>query len=231
MKALIVIGIALVLSAGCGEDVDPAWQLDHDRIIAVRATPPRIVTGEESEIDALLGRVGEPPLEVKPATATVISPTSLSGSLMMRATGWFVVAPGPTQLADARGELGLAADVPVPLRLRVTFAESAKVGLKVVWLGEHTDNPVVDPVTINDVARPAGSPITVPPATDVRLSVEFDDPYVVNWLTSAGTMHDFDLANAYLRVEPEDEQSGTLGVVVRDELGGVAWQFWPIATE
>jgi hypothetical protein len=42
-------------------------------------------------------------------------------------------------------------------------------------------------------------------------------------------MHDFDLAKAYLRVEPEDPHQGTLGVVVRDTAGGVAWQFWPIS--
>ena len=63
------------------------------------------------------------------------------------------------------------------------------------------------------------------------MSVAFDDSYVVNWLTSARTMHDFDLAKAYLRVEPEDSQSGSLGVVVRDELGGVVWRVWPITAE
>lgn len=228
MKALVVIALLL---AGCGEDVDPAWQLDHDRIIAVRATPPRIATGEESEIDALLGRVGEPPIEVEPATATVLSPASLSSSLTMRPTGWFVTAPGPTQLADARSELGLAVDAPVPLRLRVTFTDSKKTGLKVVWLGEHSDNPVLDPVRIENMIKVGTGPITVAPATDIPLSVEFDESYVVNWLTSAGTMHDFDLANAYLRVEPEDPQSGTISVVVRDDLGGVAWRVWPISAE
>jgi hypothetical protein len=44
-------------------------------------------------------------------------------------------------------------------------------------------------------------------------------------------MHDFDLARAYLRVEPEDPTAGTLGVVVRDAVGGVAWKLWPITAQ
>jgi len=41
-------------------------------------------------------------------------------------------------------------------------------------------------------------------------------------------MHDFDLAMARLRVEPEDPHTGTLAIVVRDALGGVDWHLWPI---
>jgi hypothetical protein len=66
---------------------------------------------------------------------------------------------------------------------------------------------------------------------DVPLVVDFDDTYTVNWLTSCGTMHDFDLPRAYLRVEPEDPHAGALGVVVRDARGGVAWRLWPISAE
>ena len=73
--------------------------------------------------------------------------------------------------------------------------------------------------------------LTVGQLVDVPVAVDFDDSYVVNWLTSCGTMHDFDLPNAYLRVEAEDPKTGTLGVVVRDEIGGVAWRLWPITAE
>src|SRR6185503_742810 len=125
------------------------WQLDHDRIIAVRVTPNRIASGEVADVDALLGFVGQPPLEVVPATATVVSPMVLAGALAQQGARWTVTAPDAAQLDAARAELGIAADAPVPLRLRVTFAELDKVGLKIVWLGEHADNPVLDPIIVN----------------------------------------------------------------------------------
>ena len=85
--------------------------------------------------------------------------------------------------------------------------------------------------TIGGVDATTAPQVTVAPAVDIPLAVELDDSFGVNWLTSCGTMHDFDLAHAYLRVEPEDPQSGSLAVVVRDTLGGVAWHTWPIVTE
>src|SRR4029079_15048087 len=45
-------------SAGCPGARDPPWQLDHDRIIAVRATPPGIAAGDKSTLDALIGTKG-----------------------------------------------------------------------------------------------------------------------------------------------------------------------------
>src|SRR4029079_13300407 len=42
---------AAAFSSGCPGALDPPWQLDHDRIIAVRATPPGIVAGDRSTID------------------------------------------------------------------------------------------------------------------------------------------------------------------------------------
>ena len=219
-----------VLATGCTQDVDPPWQLDHDRVIAIRATPNRINSGESAVIDALLGRAGEPPIEVDPAMVTIIEPTVLASSLMRVGFEWRVAAPSEPQLAAGRMELGIEAGEPVPLRLRMTFPNSSKVGLKIVWLGVHAENPVLNQIFVDGIDMKTATSITVAPLTDVPLGVDFDDNYVVNWLTSCGTMHDFDLAQGYLRVETEDDQSGTLGVVVRDALGGVAWQTWPITT-
>jgi hypothetical protein len=218
----------LAVLAGCSADVDPDWQLSHDRVVAVRAAPPRLAAGEVATIDALLGHAGQPPDGVDPDTAEVVSPVSLAGALGRQATHWTVTAPGDDRLAAARSELGLDAGAPVPLRLRVGFTQLGQTALKVVWLGQHTDNPVIDPVTIGGMDGLAQAQLTVPAGVDVPLVVSFDATYNINWLTSCGTMHDFDLAMAHLRVEPEDPHTGTLAIVVRDTLGGVAWQLWPI---
>jgi hypothetical protein len=223
--------LCLVVAAGCTGDVDPPWQLDHDHVIAVRVTPPGLASGEVAELDALLGTKGAPPTEVDPETVEVVSPTSLSGSLGRVGARWTVTHPPDDQLAAARDELGLDAGAPVPLRLRAVFAPSGLVAFKILTLGEHADNPVLGPILIDGVDASTATQIVVAPGTDVPLAVDFDDTFGVNWLTSCGTMHDFDLAVAYLRVEPADPQSGTLAVVVRDAVGGVTWQQWPITAE
>ena len=136
-------------------------------------------------------------------------------------------------LAAARTELGLPAGAPVPLVVGVGFPETAfssglhdepVAAIKTVWLGEAADNPtlVTDP--------PEMAELVVPMLTDVPLSVDSALEDDVNWLTSAGTMHDFDLPQSYLRVELEDPTTGDLAVVVRTELGGVAHEA-PVAHE
>lgn len=227
MKRLAILAVVSTVGA-CTSDVDPPWQLDHDRVIAVRANPPRIASGEVSMITGLIGMKGAVPAETSPSTTEVISPEALKGTLVQS----FAKAPDETQLAAARAELGLAAGEPVPVRLRTTYAsvDPPLVGIKVLWMGEHGENPVIDPVLVNGSAVPDNTPLLVDPVTDIPLAVQFDDSYGVNWLTSAGEMHDFDLPAAYLRIEPETPQSGTLGVVVRDDRGGVSWKLWPIST-
>ncbi len=224
MKRLAVIA----LLGACTSDVDPPWQLDHDRVIAVRANPPRIASGEVSMITGLIGTKGNAPAENSPSTTEVVSPAALRSTL----TGSFLRAPDEAQLAAARTELGLDPGDPVPVRVRTTFdfVSPTLVGLKVVWMGEHRDNPALGPITVNGIDATTSDQLHVPSETDVPLEVMFDDTHVVNWLTSAGEMHDFDLPAAYLRIEPETPHEGMLGVVVRDELGGVAWKLWAISS-
>jgi hypothetical protein len=231
----VKLGLAIALTAtlgalvGCTGDIDPAWQLDHDRVISVRATPPRIASGEAAVLDTLLGHKGAPPDTGEPDAAEVVSPSGLDSALSHEPAGWTVTAPPDDQLAPARAELGLAATDPVPLRVKLTFAEPFGVAYKIVWLGEHAENPVIAPITIDGMDALAEAQLSVTAATDIRVSVDLDTTYDINWLTSCGTMHDFDLASAYLRVEPEDPHDGTFALVVRDAQGGVAWHLWPIS--
>ncbi|CAN5918242.1 hypothetical protein BH11MYX3_BH11MYX3_22000 [soil metagenome] len=229
MKAAV---LAVLAFTACASDVDEQWQLDHDRIIAVRASPPGLLPGERSEIDALVGAKGAAPIEQPPQLAQVISPPSLATALTMEAGKWVVTAPDDARLASARTELGLAADAPVPLQIGVSYANNTLLAIKTVFLGEARANPPLEDMMIDGAAAPGmTTPIVVHILADVRLSVKADESDVVNWVTSCGTMHDFDLPAAYLRVEKEDPTEGYLGVVRRTDLGGVAWQIWPIRAE
>ncbi len=229
MKAAL---LGLLVLGACAGDLDEQWQLDHPRIVAVRATPPGILSGERAEIDALIGAEGQRPVERAPEIATVISPMSLASALAPDAGRWYVTAPDAATLAAARTELGLAANAPVPLQVGVSYAAQTLLAFKTVYLGEARANPSLDDLEIDGAPAPAaGTEIVIAPLTDVPLSVTADVDDTVNWLTSCGTMHDFDLPKAYVRVEKDDPTTGDLAVVRRVENGGVAWRTWACRAE
>jgi hypothetical protein len=219
--------LVLFAITGCAAGIDPPWQLDHDRVIVVRATPPHIPAGATSELDALTAHKGEMTMQRAPEGATVVAPAGFADTLALSGGRWIVTAPSEDRLAAARTQLKLAADAPIPLQIGVAFDGGALLATKIVWLGDSADNPQLTDIMINGAAP--GTEIVVPPATDIPLSILADDAVDnTNWLSSCGTMHDFDLAKAHLRVEPADPQMGELAVVLRDPSGGVAWQVWPI---
>ena len=215
----------LMFLVACTGDIDPEWQLDHTRIVAVRATPPHILPGETSQIDLLDATKGSTTSTSPPDQVIVVSPTSLSDTL----SGSTVTAPSEARLAATRTELGLAPGTPVPLQLGV--ASNGLGATKTVYLGDSAANPALTDVTIGGAPAPAaGEMITVVPDTDVHFSVTADDArMIVVWLTSCGTMHDFDLHASYIHVLPDDPQTGELALVLRDEQGGVTWSVWPIS--
>lgn len=230
--------VLAVLLVGCAEDIDPEWELDHDRIVAVRATPPRIVPGERALLDMLIARKGDATMEIAPAAAQVVSPESLASYVTVNSEGWGVTAPTEATLEATRAELGLEPGAPVPLVVGVGLTEASFpsgagpfAATKTVWLGDSAQNPVLDVASVDGTTPGADSELVVGKEIDVRLSVPFEAPDKVRWLTSCGTMHDFDLPDAYLRVEPEDSTEGELAVVVRTANGGVAWRVWSIRAE
>ncbi len=230
MKAAVSLAVVVSALVGCAGDVDEPWFLDHDRIVAVRATPPGGASGERLVLDALIGTKGAPTHVATPEVATVVSPPSLAGVLAPAAEGWVVTAPDEATLAAARTELGLAAGAPVPVQVGVAYSAGTLFALKTVWLGEHRDNPVLEGMRI-DGTEPGSDRVSVAREVDVPLEVAADPLAMkVNWLTSCGTMHDFDLPAAYLVVEPDDPTDGELAVVVRDRAtGGVAWRVWSLS--
>jgi hypothetical protein len=235
VRRLAILAALAGLAGGCAADIDPPWQLDHDRIVAVRATPPGIAPGQRSTLDGLLAAKGGKTREAAPDAALVVTPTSLADVLARDAGAWVVTAPGEDRLAAARAELGLAAGAPVPLQIGVSYGGTTLVATKTVWLGQAADNPVLVSMNMQIDGQPATMSemeIVVQSLVRVPLSIDADDEiYDVAWLTSCGTMHDFDLPSAYLQVEEDDPTSGELAVVLRDDRGGVAWHIWPIRAE
>jgi hypothetical protein len=223
--------IALVALAACAGDTDPVWQLDHDRIVAVRASAPGLAPGDRASLDALLATKGQPTRVAPPEAAQVVSPASLADALQFTGGAWVVTAPSAARLDAARAELALAAGAPVPLVVGVSFVGGKLIGTKTIALGAAAANPTLPTVMIDGKAAPAG-PISVAKLVAVPLALPVDDAtYDVAWVTSCGTMHDDDLPTAYLKVEAKDRATGELGVVLRDAHGGVAWAIWPISAQ
>ena len=233
-----LIALALI---GCQSDLDEPWELAHDRIIAVRANPPAIMTGEQSTLELLLGFEEGPVTQRPPDFGGVVSPQSLMNAVAPDAGQWVVTAPSEEQLAAARVELKLEPGAPVPLQVGVGVMWPYEVpsvdgrtfgAVKTVWLGTSHTNPPLAGMLINNSDAPESAEIVVPKEEKVPLFVEADDTiHIVNWLTSCGEMHDFDLHSAYLVVTPESKQEGELAVVYRDDKGGVSWRVWPIRAE
>lgn len=228
--ALACASVALGATAACTGDIDPPWQLDHNRIVAVRADPPAIPAGQTSTIDALIGVKGGTTGIASPELAAVVSPSSLSDVLTAQGDHWVVTAPDESRLAQVRSQLALAADAPIPLEISVSYADNTLTATKSVLLGSSAANPPLNNIQINGQPAPTdAADIAVAPLVKVPLSIDADDvTYDVTWLSSCGTMHDFDLPQAYLKVESDDPQAGQLAVVVRDANGGVSWKLWPI---
>ncbi|HEY4055817.1 MAG TPA: hypothetical protein VGM39_04385 [Kofleriaceae bacterium] len=237
MKAIALVLVAAL--AACTGDLDEKWFLDHDRIIAVRASSPGIVTGETATIDALVGFKGASPAAMSPPLAMVVQPESLASSLSNNGGTWTVSMPDDASLAAARTELALDAGAPVPLQIGVafpstTFPERTSTdpiaALKVVWLGEHRDNPMITGIDLNGMDGTTVTDITLDYTVDTpfRIDASVNDGDDVAWLTSCGTLHDDDLEHSYIRIQDDDPLMGDFAVVLRKPNGGVDWRTWKI---
>lgn len=233
--------LLLCVVTGCIDQIDARWQLDHDHVIAARATPPRIRAGENTALDALVAHEhGEVSVEA-PMTAEVAARTSgpdFSRYLVHQPSGqWTLIAPDAEMLASARPAMGLPEDAPVPVDVMLTFAHGGtdRAALdayrvkKTVWLGEPSTNPELPAVTID--GAPATDEIVMPIGRDVYVSLDAPAGSHVNWLTNVGTLFQDDVATAYLHVAPEDRLEGQMVVVMRDNEGGVAWRVWSMRAE
>jgi hypothetical protein len=219
---------ALIFLAACAPGpVEPeSWQLDQDRVVAVRVTPPGVAAGEHALVDALIAHVDGPTTIAMPSAMTA------AGSPLFTAVNFLVdhyevIGPDDSALADARVTLGLPVDAPIPFELAVFFGPLSGDHFdthKQMWLGESDTNPVVPTIAIDGVAPDAA--ISIATGRDIALTAATDN---VRWLTSCGTLRDSEEPAAILHVdEPCD---GELVVVIRDGRGGTVWQVWPLRSQ
>ncbi len=161
MLALLAI-LALLAVGACTGDLDPKWQLDHDRIVAVRATPPGIASGSKSTIDALVAKKGDKVRVAAPELATVVSPASLSDALSFDGGNWVVTAPSEDRLIAARAELKLADGAPVPLEVGVSYAGQTLLATKTVSLGAAVENLMLAATDLGYASCWVAAPIFCP---------------------------------------------------------------------
>lgn len=232
--------LCLLLLAGCLDEVDPRWTLDHDHVIAARATPPQVRAGEGTALDALVAHEHGPVAVENPMTAEIANaPAALQRAVSQAADGrWIFDAPDAETLASARPAMGLPADAPVPVDVMLTFPNQStrRGGLdpfkvkKTVWIGEPTTNPTAPAILVD--GAPITDEVVVPMGRDVYIEVASPDPGIrVNWLTNVGTLYQDDVPRAHVHVLPEDRLEGELVLVVRDNAGGVDWRIFPMRAQ
>lgn len=223
--------VFLLLLVGCIEQIDQRWELDHEHVVAVRATPPRVAAGERAKLDALLAHDGAPVSVESPVAAVAQVPEGdpLYGVVASASDGWYLTVPSDEVLAMVRARDGLPADAPVPVVVAMAFqrGDTTLYAKKTVWLGARAVNPTVPAMVVD--GQPAADRIVVPMEQDVYVSVGVPPDARVNWLTSCGSLFQDDVATAFLRVLPEDRTEGELAVVIRAADGGVAWRVWPLS--
>lgn len=211
---------ALLLLAACElETTDPPWQLAHDRVVAVRANPPHVPPGETATFDVLLAHEDGPTTVAAPVNAAAPgAPANLFTAVHFYIDHWRIDGPEDSALAAARAELGLPADAPVPLDV-ILELPGPLYARKTVWLGDTHENP----------AAPALAYGPELPRGEHPLELEVPPGWSVRWLTSCGTLDGDTSPRATHEVDAPCE--GELVVVVRDPLGGVAWQSLPLRVD
>lgn len=209
----------LAALAACVPDSTPEWQLDHDRIVAVRAEPPAIPPGGVATLEILHAHAGGPTTVEKAEQMSAVD-SSLFLAVHYNIDHWEIDGPDETQLAAARSELGLAADAPVPLDVELTVS-GPLYATKRVLLGIAADNPALPAVSIDGTA-----PATTIDVGRDRNAALLIEATTAHWFTSCGELRGDREPSATLVTSAACD--GELAVVVHEGEAGVAWAVWPL---
>jgi hypothetical protein len=193
MKRLVILFVV-----ACNSSDDP-FELDHARVLAVRAEPAHVMPGTPTCLDVLAaddsGRV------------VVATPDSIdAGGLPV--TGACVEAPV------------VAAPV---ASVVVTIGDQQFAATKQLVFGDDHANPSVAAMQVDGAET---AEIDVAAGDSAMLDVPGDDgARSYAWYTSIGTLAHYRSDAATL--DAGDPGDGTVVLVVRDDVGGVAWQLVP----
>jgi hypothetical protein len=236
MKTSLLLGCVLstAISAGCTDFSQP-WELDHARVLAVRAAPPGISAGQTSELSALVLR---PDLSIAEISAVSITIDEPYDRLLMPATSAKVAAAEEEVVTQARAllELDPAESIQVPVNVKISLMDPAAenqelVSVKTVRVGGSTENPAIPTIAVNGSAVATGvqTPINFVKLQEYTLEANAGSSTEVTyaWFTSRGELK---LSEAQLsKLKVDTVGSGTVLVIARDKLGGVAWRQFAFA--
>ncbi len=227
MHRYTAIAIAMTtITAGCADVATPE-ELQHTRILAVRATPPGILAEQTSRIDVLAAtEAGE---LVQPTARSVRIVGGFGAELLSQdESGWMLTAPSADQIAAARQAAGIE-DEPWPIIIEVTVELDGKtlVADKLVLVDVATSNPEV--VDIRLAGVPVQDEMVVSVGAEVEVSATAQPETAelsYAWASSVGELSLYRSQAASFATDASGD--GTLLVVVRDGQGGVAWKAVPV---
>jgi hypothetical protein len=235
MSAVFAVVLAIALgfgTTGC-EDVPQAFDLDHARIMAIRAEPPALAPEATAAIDVLFTDSSIEPRVAAPDAITIRLPAeaaAFADYLVRTADGWRLTAPDAATIDAIRASLGLAADDPlaVPLEFELATADGPLTAVKLVTIGATAANPAAPAIMID--GTPGAAAVQTGIDAELAASPTAGDDHVYRWFSSVGELDGFTRPTATLSPELEPPRTtGHLAVVVRDAAGGVAWTIVPIA--
>lgn len=207
---IVPITLAAGWLAGCTDFATPA-ELSRPQILAVRADPPVVAAGERSRLTLL---IGGPSGRIEPAAVEWLGPVEeIDGE-------WWYTAPAAI---DAGGFVE-SLEVVVELDDGTTLSALKTIG---VGLPVEAANPVIEAVFVDGAPLAEGEALAVGPertvTLDVRVAPVPATGAIFAWYATTGEIDRYRRSPTEL-VAPDVPDEGSLFVVYRDGLGGVAWR-------
>ena len=218
MMTYWAVAASTLMAGGACDDFATPAELDRTQIIAVRAEPPIIPAGGETELDVFvagpMGRTTD--VQLTWAVTPTVPDTLPLGEVRLDGDRAFYVAPaGVSEITAAAVELKVGADSRVLTAIKAIVIGAPAVG-----------NPVISEVRAAQMTVEDGEAIMAEPNTELALEVVVDpaltDSGQVAWYSTAGEIEFYRSEQTTLLVD--DAAAGVVIVVVRNGLGGVAWR-------